>query len=269
MLPVLHVFGGAVQTYYVCAALAALAGFLLAWLRLRRILPGVQAWLVPLAMLLLGLIGARGLNVLTNPEAYAHFSPWTIQYTKLSLMGGLGLGAAGLLLYCAASRRAPGPVLDAFVLPSAVGIVLLKIGCFCNGCCFGKPTEGPFGVIFPANAVKYAFLESLPLVKPSSRVVHPTQLYEIAGALAALGLSELLGRLFRLRPGGRAAVFAGGFCLARLAVLPLRVLPYPEPVKRIFYPALYLAVAAVCTIFAILSARRGQAKSSAGEETNG
>ncbi|MBO6055345.1 MAG: prolipoprotein diacylglyceryl transferase, partial [Oscillospiraceae bacterium] len=173
MLPVLHVFGGAVQTYYVCAALAALTGYLLAVFRLRRILPRAQAWLLPLLMLLLGLIGARGLNVLTNPEAYENFQPWTLQYTKLSLMGGLGLGAVGLLLFCAVSRRAPGPVLDAFVLPSAAGIVLLKIGCFCNRCCFGKPTEGPFGMIFPANAAKYAFLESLPLVKPTSPVVHP------------------------------------------------------------------------------------------------
>ncbi|MBO6054936.1 MAG: hypothetical protein J6P31_05390, partial [Oscillospiraceae bacterium] len=87
------------------------------------------------------------------------------------------------------------------------------------------------------------------------------------GCLAALGLSELLGRLLRLRPGGRAAVFAGCFCLARLAVLPLRVLPYPDAVKSVFYPGLYLAVAAACTFLAVLSARQGQTGEPAKRET--
>ena len=39
-----------------------------------------------------------------------------------------------------------------------------RVGCFFAGCCYGRPTEGIFGVCFPNVAGK----------------VHPTQLYEAA-----------------------------------------------------------------------------------------
>ena len=243
MYPIMYLFGHPVQTYYVCAALAGLTGLILSALLLRRVLPA-PGWLVlPLLTAAAALLGARGLNILTNPEAYgSRFSPWTLQYTRLSLMGGLGAGVAAILGYCGMARQRPGRVLDAFVLPAAAGIFLLKLGCFCNGCCFGKPTEGPLGMIFPANAARYEFINSLPLIHAASPRVHPTQLYEMAGCVLALVLAYLLERLTKPAPGGRAAVFAAGFALARWLVLPLRALPYPDIVIRVVYPALYAAV---------------------------
>ena len=248
MLPVIHLFGYSIQSYYLCAALAGAVVFLLALIALRRLKLGIWSFLLPLAVLVLALFGARMLNVLTNPEAYESFSPWSLRYTKLSLMGGLGLGVLALILWCALKRRKPGQILDAFSIPAAAGIVLLKTGCFLNGCCFGKPTQGPFGMVFPANEIKYEFIERLPLIRASSRVVHPTQIYEIFGALCALALAVFLEKRLRLLPGSRAALFCAGFSLARLIILPLRALPYEDWVIRYFYPALYLFVIALCLI---------------------
>jgi len=51
----------------------------------------------------------------------------------------------------------------------ALGVCLTRIGCFLNGCCFGKPCELPWCVVFPPDtAAGYYF--------PATHI-HPTQLY--------------------------------------------------------------------------------------------
>src|SRR5919204_429820 len=71
---------------------------------------------------------------------------------------------------------------DTFALPLALALALGRWGCFCNGCCFGKPTDLPWGVDF-GDGVR----------------CHPTQIYEsLFHALMALVLLELMRRgLFR------------------------------------------------------------------------
>lgn len=53
-----------------------------------------------------------------------------------------------------------------------------RIGCFFGGCCFGSPTDGVFGVTFPAGSLPYEYYGGFVSV-------HPTQLYE-AAYLAAI-----------------------------------------------------------------------------------
>lgn len=47
-----------------------------------------------------------------------------------------------------------------------------RIGCFFGGCCYGVPTDGPFGVVFPEGSYAYKAYGNV--------AVHPTQLYEAA-----------------------------------------------------------------------------------------
>ena len=47
-----------------------------------------------------------------------------------------------------------------------LGLVCGRLGCFLNGCCYGKPTTSFLGVVFPQRP---------------GVAVHPTQLYESAG----------------------------------------------------------------------------------------
>ena len=157
-------------------------------------------------------------------------------------MGGLVVGTAVIILYCYFRKTRLAVIADAFTLPAAAGIILLKLGCFFNGCCFGKPTDGPFGLVFPANEFRYEFLNSLQVIKAKSPVVHPTQLYEITGALAALAIAVLLTSFLKLKEGSKAAIFSAAFCIARWIVLPFRELPYEKHVISIVYPALYAAL---------------------------
>lgn len=243
MHPYMVIFGEKIQTYYVCAAAAGLLGAALSSASLRKIRQGAWAYILPLILVIGALFGARLLNYITYPGAYTHgFHLWTVSYRKLSLMGGLVGGMAVILLYCLFKKARLPLIADALTFPAAVGIIVLKLGCFLNGCCFGKPTDGPFGMIFPANESRYGFIGSLLSVKAKSPVVHPTQLYEIAGAAAALALAFLLTRALKLKEGSFASVFISAFCAARWIVLPFRELPYEEHVIGTFYPIFYAAL---------------------------
>jgi phosphatidylglycerol:prolipoprotein diacylglycerol transferase len=69
---------------------------------------------------------------------------------------------------------------DSFAVPVAAAVAVGRVACFFGGCCYGTPTDLPWGVVFPA-------VDSLPR--------HPTQLYESAfHALAAVALAGLRRR---------------------------------------------------------------------------
>lgn len=61
------------------------------------------------------------------------------------------------------------------------GHALGRIGCFFGGCCFGKPTDGPFGVTFPEGSLPYQFYGG-------EIAIHPTQLYEAVFLLILFGI---------------------------------------------------------------------------------
>lgn len=253
MYPYLELFGQKLQSYYVCAACAGILGVLLSVRALRKEKQGAWAVFLPLCVGLSALIGARALNYITNPAAFSESFPvWTLSYRKLSLMGGLVMGLGAVILYCLLKKESFPKIADAFTVPAAAGIVLLKLGCFLNGCCHGKPTDGPFGVIFPANAVKYDFINSLKVVSAKSPVVHPTQIYEIVGAVIAVTAAVLLPKVLKLKEGNRAAIFAILFSMARWIILPLRELPYEKQVIATFYPCLYAGIIILSASYLVL-----------------
>lgn len=75
---------------------------------------------------------------------------------------------------------------DSFAAPVAVSVGIGRLACFVGGCCYGAPTDLPWGVTFP-NAV-----DANGMCPPR----HPTQLYEAAFHLSMAGV------LFTLRRHG-------------------------------------------------------------------
>jgi phosphatidylglycerol:prolipoprotein diacylglycerol transferase len=73
---------------------------------------------------------------------------------------------------------------DSFAVPVAAAIGVGRLGCYRAGCCYGTPTELPWGVEFPA-------VDHLPR--------HPTQLYESAFHLLAAAVLYTLWRRQLLR----------------------------------------------------------------------
>src|SRR6478672_11509801 len=73
---------------------------------------------------------------------------------------------------------------DSFAVPVAIAVGIGRLGCFHAGCCYGTPTDLPWGVVFPT-------VDELPR--------HPTQLYESAFHLSMAAVLFALQRrgLFR------------------------------------------------------------------------
>ena len=145
------------------------------------------------AWLILGaIIGARALYVvsywdqLVDKPLFPN-APWTeifmVRRGGLVFYGGwMGAIASGVIY----SRKVKMPLwkfADAMAPSIALGYVLGRIGCLMNGCCFGRPTDLPWGICFPIDH------------ETRGVPVHPTQLYDSLLSLALyLGLAWLYRR---------------------------------------------------------------------------
>jgi phosphatidylglycerol:prolipoprotein diacylglycerol transferase len=117
-----------------------------------------------------------------------------------------------------------GRVSDLAAPGIAIGLFFGRMGCFFNGCCYGKETDSRFGMVFPRWSVPWRAQLDAGRIHPGEAMhaVHPTQLYE---ALACLVISALL--YFVVRPRKRKdgeviAALAVFYGVARFAVEALR-----------------------------------------------
>ena len=129
-----------------------------------------------------GFAGARILYVL---QQWEYFRGSLIDMVKIweggiVLYGGLIGGLIGFSIFIWLKRLPFLSLLDIFVPGLALAQGFGRIGCFLNGCCYGKPSSVFWAVSFP-------FLD---------HKVHPTQLYE---ALFCFALSFALLALLRLK----------------------------------------------------------------------
>ena len=187
-----------VYSYGVLLAASYLLGL---WLAMRR----AKRWgLDPTRVLDLGiyiiiaaLIGAKLLLFVVD---FDQFSASPQDLLSLARSGGVFYG--GLILavvvafwYIGRHKMPFWTTSDVFAPGIALGHVTGRLGCLAAGCCYGKPTDVPWAIIFsnPAAAANVGTPLGIPL--------HPTQIYE-AGA-------ELLILIFLLATEKRGRYFAG------------------------------------------------------------
>ncbi len=212
---------------------------------------------VVLAVAVLGaFLGARLLNVALNRQFYGSWgSVFQPSFSGLSLYGGLLLACAFGLAAARVLHVQSWKLLDAAVPSVAVGLVLARVGCFLNGCCFGRPTDLPWGVSYPHGSLAWVYDAAygrLDLFGGSS-AVHPTQLYEIGGVVVAGGLAMWWGSSVKSRRpvGTTFLIFAAGLSLVRLAVYFLRAPVFATQAPVWLYPAMYLVIGVGCLVFAL------------------
>lgn len=118
-------------------------------------------------IMIFGIIGARAGHVLLNLEEYLHFPLEALKIHRggLVLYGGMAGGLISGLIYL---KRKKLPVLKTTDLVFSfipLGESIARIGCFLNGCCYGKASK--FGIYFPVHG----------------KTLIPTQLYSSLGNL--------------------------------------------------------------------------------------
>jgi len=129
-----------------------------------------------------GIIGAKLFEwVLNYRFLFEHFSDPNVWLSGRTIVGGLIGGKIGAVLtkraYGIRERRG-----NEIAPAVALGMLIGRFGCFFRGCCYGTPTNLPFGVNFGDGILR-----------------HPTQLYE---SLFMLGLFIWL--VYRKRQGNLA-----------------------------------------------------------------
>lgn len=143
---------------------------------------------VSLLVLVVTILGARGLYVAAHWDQFQGrpldvFRTWE---GGLTMYGG---AVPAAILGMAWLRRAKVDAWDAAdaMAPSlALGLGLTRIGCFLSGCCFGVPTNLPWGVVFPPDSHAGSIHPNTPL--------HPAQLYDSLIGFTIFALLLLLDR---------------------------------------------------------------------------
>lgn len=157
-----------IHSFGLMMALAFLAsGWLLAREMGRRGLRPEVAWDIVLGAAIGGVIGAKIYYLLEHWDAFTA-DPLGMTFSGAGLVwyGGLigGLGAVFLVFRI---RRLPAAeVLDALGSIVPLGHAIGRLGCFLNGDDYGRTTDLPWGIAFPAGS------------PPTFEQVHPTQIYE-------------------------------------------------------------------------------------------
>ena len=143
---------------------------------------GDKAWNLGILVVLCGIIGAKVLYVLNEWSYYAAqpseiFSINTLQAGGV-FSGGLLAAFAAAAWYVWKHKMPALGTCDAFAPGLALGHAIGRIGCFAAGCCYGKPTQHWWGVVFHNPLAKS--ITGTPLGVP----LEPTQLFESAVELA-------------------------------------------------------------------------------------
>lgn len=127
-----------------------------------------------------GLVGARLFYIFLNWHFFKEYPLEMIMVQKggLAWQGALILGTLSGLLYVYLKKLPLLLVLDLCAPYIALGHSIGRIGCFLNGCCYGRPVS--WGIYFPLHEAR----------------LHPTQLYDSAGLLLIfLVLKKYQGRV--------------------------------------------------------------------------
>lgn len=145
-----------------------------------------------------GLAGARLFYVVMDLPYYLKnpLEIFQLQKGGLVFYGGIIMALAAGILVIKKYKLPLGKTVDLLVLYLPLGHAIARVGCFLNGCCYGKPTGVLWAVQFPQN--------SLPGIRFGSMHIHPVQFYS---SLVDIGIFLILSCIPRRRFSGELVFF--------------------------------------------------------------
>jgi len=130
-----------------------------------------------------GVVISRLLHVIDQLDFYSRNPGLIFGFEGLTIYGAVLGATLGIWIYSKFSNLSFGYFADlvapGVILAQAIG----RVGCTLNGCCYGKETSLPWGIVY-THPESYA---------PLGVAVHPTQIYEIIYLLIIFGV------VFKLR----------------------------------------------------------------------
>ena len=107
--------------------------------------------------LIVGVIGARAFFVIHHFDQFRGgiLGVFAIWRGGLEFLGGVVPAVGFLLVYLYARKLPVRRYLDILALGLMMGLAFGRLGCFLNGCCFGRPTDLPWALRFPYRSYAY------------------------------------------------------------------------------------------------------------------
>jgi phosphatidylglycerol:prolipoprotein diacylglycerol transferase len=174
-----------VNSYGLMLALAFIVGILLALKRAeKKNVDGNIIINLSFIIMISAIVGSRLFYVMFHIEEFE--GRWQYTFLPIQPDGTIGLGGLVFLggfigsiisgaIYVYTKKIPFLKVADVFSPSLGLGLFLGRLGCFFNGCCFGRECHLPWGMIFPANSPAGYQMGEIS--------IHPTQLYSSLYAL--------------------------------------------------------------------------------------
>jgi len=153
-----------------------------------------------------GLIGGRAWYVLQYWDVFKHqpLEILAIWHGGLVWYGGFLGGVVATWGFVRGKRLTLRRVLDQVIPFVALSHAIGRVGCFLNGCCYGKPTIPGFGVVFPQHPDELRI---------------PTQLLEAAALVGLYVMLRMRQRPQMLtRPGRLFGIYLVGYAAVRFVL---------------------------------------------------
>ncbi len=154
-LPIVHI---TVKSYGLMMVIGFLAAVTVIRLLSRRFTKDPQHITnAALYALIAGVVGARIFFVIHYFDQFRGdlLGIFAIWRGGLELLGGVLLAIAVILLYIWYHKLPLRHYLDVLAIGLMTALIFGRIGCFLNGCCYGKPTDLPWAVRFPYGSFSY------------------------------------------------------------------------------------------------------------------
>ena len=152
MLPEIVIFGIHLKTFSIVCFLAVFA-CVWAYCRSKRY-DKLYAWsllhsMVP--VLIFAAIGGRAVSALTLAVSSGRSFLYWLAYGGFVYYVGLLGGMLGLFLGCRTGKQSFLDQADVLATLLPLGHAIGRIGCFLNGCCYGKAYTGPLSIVYPVH----------------------------------------------------------------------------------------------------------------------
>jgi phosphatidylglycerol:prolipoprotein diacylglycerol transferase len=159
-------------------------GFLLSVLLMRRMMKRVgqnPEWITNAALyaLISGLVGSKLFYVFHHADQFRDNWRSVFSGSGFEFLGGVLAAIGFLLIYCRVKKLPFRIYFDVLAVGLMVGLGFGRVGCFWNGCCYGKPSEVPWAIRFPYESLPY-YSQAYPndaRLREKPRMVLPTEYF--------------------------------------------------------------------------------------------
>ncbi len=199
-----HIGSTGIPSFFFMIMIASLvATWLALWFAKREKLSDLAVLDMAIIAIIASMIGARIFHVLVEAPDYYWEKPIRVLYFWQGGFVSLGAFIATIgswLVYLRIKKLPTARYLDIAALVAPLIIFCVRIGCFLNGCCYGKPaTHWPYVIFRDPSSTAC-------LMKHCGQPLHPSQAYFMLNAVVMFCVL-LLVRRYRAAYGQIAAAF--------------------------------------------------------------